>query len=107
MRTILARSALVLSTTPPFPREYGNRNRVFQTLQFLRNQGFAISLLLYPFDEEWTSTIPSYYRELVEQFEYFAVIPNTQDSSSCCRGVSPQSGRVVGPFDRRAAGVAL
>jgi glycosyltransferase involved in cell wall biosynthesis len=72
----LRRSALVLTTTPPFPREYGNRNRVFQTTQFLRNQGFAISLLLYPLDEDWVSAIPSYYRDLVEQFEYFSVIPN-------------------------------
>ena len=70
------RSALVLSTTPPIPREYGNRNRVFQTIEFLRSLGFSVSLLLYPFDEDWESAIPSYYQELTRQFDYFAAIPN-------------------------------
>src|ERR1700722_12678791 len=70
------RSALVLSTTPPIPREYGNRNRVFQTIEFLRSLGFSVSLLLYPFDEDWEAAIPSYYQELTRQFDYFAAIPN-------------------------------
>jgi hypothetical protein len=75
---ILARSALVLSTTPPVPREYGNRNRVFQTIEFLRESGFGISFLLYALDEEWEKSIPPYFRELADQFDYFAVIPNSK-----------------------------
>ena len=74
----ITRSALVISTTPPIPRDYGNRNRVYQTLQFLRDSGFRISFLLYPFDEDWANAVPPYYSELVSQFEYFAVIPNSR-----------------------------
>jgi hypothetical protein len=45
------RSVLILSTTPPIPRDYGNRNRVFQTLAFFRRLNFAVSFLLYPLAE--------------------------------------------------------
>lgn len=76
MKKIVHRSALVLSTTPPIPREYGNRNRVFQTLSFLERLGFSVSFLLYPFDQEWETSIPAYYKELSGRFEYFAVVPN-------------------------------
>lgn len=74
----IARSALVLSTTPPEPRDYGNRNRVFQTVSFLRQCGFSVSFLLYPLDEDWAKGIPHYYADLAEQFEYFSVIPNSR-----------------------------
>jgi glycosyltransferase involved in cell wall biosynthesis len=70
--------ALILSTTPPYPRDYGNRNRVFQTLEFLKSCGYSLSFILYPLDEDWSRAIPDYYRILVEQFDYFAVIPNSK-----------------------------
>jgi len=73
---LVRRAALVLSTTPPFPRDYGNRNRVHQTVDFLERLGYSVSFLLYPFDEEWVAGVPDYYRELVRRFDYFAVIPN-------------------------------
>jgi hypothetical protein len=59
--TVAARSVLVLSTTPPFPREYGNRNRVHQTVSFFRRMGFTVSFLLYPIDREWADDLPDYY----------------------------------------------
>ncbi len=74
----VARSALIISPTPPTPRDYGNRNRVFQTVSFLRQCGFSISFLLYPFDDDWAKSIPPYYSELAAQFEYFSVIPNSR-----------------------------
>lgn len=76
MKKVVKRTALVLSTTPPIPREYGNRNRVFQTISFLERLGFRVSFLLYPFDEEWEASIPDYYKELCDRFEYFSIIPN-------------------------------
>ncbi len=82
----LTRSALVISTTPPIPREYGNRNRVFQTIEFLKQAGFTISFLLYPFDEDWAAGIPAYYRELVDQFEYFSVVPNSKPLHKAAAG---------------------
>jgi Glycosyl transferases group 1 len=80
------RSIVILSTTPPIPRDYGNRNRVFQTLSFFRRQGFAVSFLLYPFDREWASEIPQYYHQLVSIFDYFAVIPNSRPLHQPARG---------------------
>jgi hypothetical protein len=80
------RSIVILSTTPPVPRDYGNRNRVFQTLAFFRKLNFSVSFLLYPFDQEWAREIPSYYKELVENFDYFAVIPNTKPLHQPARG---------------------
>ena len=71
--------ALVLSTTPPFPRDYGNRNRVFQFLKFLRENGYKITFVLYPFDEDWSKSIPPSYKDLVEYFEYFCIVPNTRE----------------------------
>jgi glycosyltransferase involved in cell wall biosynthesis len=70
--------ALVLSTTPPHPREYGNRNRIYQMIAFLKSLGYEISFVLYPFDEEWARSVPDYYRELVAQFEFFSIVPNSR-----------------------------
>jgi glycosyltransferase involved in cell wall biosynthesis len=73
-----ARSVLVLSTTPPLPRDYGNRNRIHQTLSLFQRMGFKISFLLYPIDRDWADEIPAYYSQLVESFDYFATIPNSR-----------------------------
>lgn len=76
--TAAARAALVLSTTPPLPRDYGNRNRVHQTVSLLRRMGFAVSFMLYPIDRDWAGEVPDYYRELVASFDYFTVVPNSR-----------------------------
>ena len=72
------RSVLVLSTTPPIPREYGNRNRVHQTISFFLGMGFDVSFLLYPIDREWVDSVPGYCRQLIDMFDYFAAIPNSK-----------------------------
>ncbi len=74
----LTRSALVLTPSPHIPREYGNRNRVFQTIGFLKSFGYTVSCLLYPFDEDWERAVPPYYSDLTAEFDYFAVIPNSK-----------------------------
>jgi hypothetical protein len=56
--TTAGRSALLLSTTPPLPRDYGNRNRVHQTVSLFRRMGFAVSFLLYPIDQDWAEEVP-------------------------------------------------
>jgi len=72
------RSVLFLSTTPPFPRDYGNRNRVHQTVSFFEELNFAVFFLLYPFDRDWVSSVPAYYPELTKRFEFFVAIPNSR-----------------------------
>jgi hypothetical protein len=80
------RSVLVLSTTPPLPRDYGNRNRVHQTVSLFRRMGFSVSFLLYPIDRDWAEEVPGNYRQLVESFEYFAVVPNSRRLHQNARG---------------------
>jgi glycosyltransferase involved in cell wall biosynthesis len=80
------RSVVILSTTPPIPRDYGNRNRVFQTLSLFRKLNFEISFLLYPLDRDWASGIPSYYQELAGSFDFFSVIPNSRPLHQSARG---------------------
>ncbi|MGO9743343.1 MAG: glycosyltransferase [Roseiarcus sp.] len=75
---MLKRSVLIVSPTPPIPRDYGNRNRVYQTVTFFKSRGFDVSFMLYPSDEDWGRNIPPYYTELVDLFEYFTVIPNSR-----------------------------
>jgi glycosyltransferase involved in cell wall biosynthesis len=80
------RSVLVLSTTPPLPRDYGNRNRVHQTVSLFRRMGFAVSFLLYPIDRDWAEEVPVYYRQLVDSFDYFAIVPNSRKLHQNARG---------------------
>jgi len=80
------RSVLILSTTPPIPRDYGNRNRVFQTMTFFRRLEFSVSFLLYPFDNDWATALPDYHKELVDSFDYFATIPNSRPLHQPARG---------------------
>lgn len=83
---IAPRSVLVLSTTPPLPRDYGNRNRVHQTVSLFRRMGFAVSFLLYPIDRDWTDDLPEYHKKLAESFDYFAIIPNSRELHQTARG---------------------
>ena len=80
------RSVLVLSTTPPLPRDYGNRNRVHQTVSLFRRMGFSVSFLLYPIDRDWAEEVPGNYRQLADSFDYFAVVPNSRKLHQNARG---------------------
>ena len=80
------RSVLVLSTTPPLPRDYGNRNRVHQTLSLLCRMRFSVSFLLYPIDLDWADEVPHYHRQLVDSLDYFAVVPNSRELHQNARG---------------------
>jgi glycosyltransferase involved in cell wall biosynthesis len=84
--TPVLRSVLVLSTTPPLPRDYGNRNRVHQTVSLFRRMGFAVSFVLYPIDRDWAEEVPGYYHQLVDSFDYFAIVPNGRKLHENARG---------------------
>ena len=84
--TVARRSVLVLSTTPPLPRDYGNRNRVHQTISLFRRMGFSVSFLLYPIDREWAEEVPGYHRQLADSFDYFAIVPNSRKLHQRARG---------------------
>jgi hypothetical protein len=48
--------------------------------------GFTVSFLLYPIDREWADDLPDYYRQLVDDFDYFATIPNSRKLHQNARG---------------------
>ena len=74
----MEKSVLILSPSPPIPRDYGNRNRVNQIFNFFVERGFKTYFLLYPFDKDWEGSLPEYRCELEGLCTYFGVVPNTR-----------------------------
>lgn len=71
-------SVLILSPTPPLPKDYGNRNRVFQTCSFFRELNFEIFFLLYPIDADWSNSFPDYYKDIINFVDFLSICPNTK-----------------------------
>lgn len=69
------RKALVLSPSASHPQDYGNRNRVFQTTSWLKNAGFEIHFVLYPYEDDWVSGVPDSAAEMRAAWDSFTVIP--------------------------------
>jgi glycosyltransferase involved in cell wall biosynthesis len=67
--------ALVLSPSATHPRDYGNRNRVWQTTKFLQSRGFEIHFVLHPIEDDWQNRIPSSAGEMRSAWTSFTVIP--------------------------------
>jgi hypothetical protein len=67
--------ALVLSPSASHPRDYGNRNRVWQTTRFLQAQGFEIHFVLYPIEDDWQNGMPNSADEMRAAWTSFTVIP--------------------------------
>ncbi len=72
------RRALVLSPAASHPLDYGNRNRVFQTAQFLKDSGFEVHFVLYPIEEDWTRGIPPAAQDMRAHWDSFHVIIPTR-----------------------------
>src|ERR1700686_1742049 len=73
--TLVAPRALYLSPSASHPRDYGNRNRVWQTASFLKGLGFEIHFLLYPMESDWSRSIPPSAAEMRKCWSSFSVIP--------------------------------
>jgi len=69
------RKALVLSPSASHPQDYGNRNRVFQTTSFLKDAGYEVHFLLYPFESDWESEVPEAAAEMRKAWTSFTVLP--------------------------------
>lgn len=71
--------ALVLSPSATHPQDYGNRNRIFQTCTYLKEQGYEVHFLLYPYEQEWTSGgVPDSVSDIRKAWDSFNVIPPTR-----------------------------
>jgi glycosyltransferase involved in cell wall biosynthesis len=67
--------ALVLSPSASHPQDHGNRNRVFQTTSFLKEVGYEIHFLLYPFESDWVNEVPESAGEMRETWTSFTALP--------------------------------
>jgi len=70
-----ARKALVLSPSASHPQDYGNRNRVFQTTSWLKNAGFEVHFVLYPYESDWVNGVPDSAADMRAAWNSFTVIP--------------------------------
>jgi glycosyltransferase involved in cell wall biosynthesis len=72
------RKALILSPVASHPQDFGNRRRVYQTCNFLREQGYEIHFLLYPMEPDWQARVQEAAREMREEWDSFQVIPSSR-----------------------------
>jgi glycosyltransferase involved in cell wall biosynthesis len=69
------RKALILSPSATHPQDHGNRNRVFQTTSFLKDAGYEIHFVLYPFESDWVNEVPESAADMREAWASFTVLP--------------------------------
>ena len=69
------RKALILSPSASHPQDHGNRNRVFQTTSFLKDSGYEIHFLLYPFESDWVNEVPESAAEMRKAWASFTALP--------------------------------
>jgi glycosyltransferase involved in cell wall biosynthesis len=72
------RKALILSPVASHPQDFGNRRRVYQTCNFLRQQGYEIHFLLYPMEPDWQSRMQDEARDMRKEWDSFQVIPSSR-----------------------------
>ncbi|HEX4160541.1 MAG TPA: glycosyltransferase [Rhizomicrobium sp.] len=69
------RKALILSPVASHPQDFGNRRRVYQTCEFLCQQGYEIHFLLYPMEPDWMARVQDAARDMRREWDSFQVIP--------------------------------
>jgi len=67
--------ALVLSPAASHPQDYGNRNRVWQTTNFIKGLGYSVDLILYPVEAEWNECIPPDVKDMQAAWDTFWIVP--------------------------------
>ncbi len=69
---------LVLSPTPTYPNNQGNRKRIYSVCQQLKESGARIHFLYYP--QDWVCHVPTDdLRQVAEQWDSFYIVPTTRD----------------------------
>jgi hypothetical protein len=68
---------LVLSPTPTYPLDKGNRKRIYAVCEQLRSRGARIHYLYYP--QDWVSHLPNKaIGEMSKQWDSFHLVPSTR-----------------------------
>ena len=75
--SLVGHSILVLSPTPTYPTNAGNRKRIYHYCRELQMRGAKIHFLYYPF-EWWFSWIPQKdITAMTGQWDSFSIVPST------------------------------
>ena len=63
---------LVVSPTPTWPLDYGNRKRIFSICSTLKERGAIIHFLHYPSEGEWREHYPKHATQVMQrQWDYY------------------------------------
>lgn len=68
---------LVVSPAASHPLNYGNRNRVFQTANFFKQNGYQVDFVYYPMEHDWVEVEPAYpssYTDMCNTWDTVTVI---------------------------------
>ncbi len=68
---------LILSPTPTWPLDYGNRKRIFSVCENLKERGAHIHFLHYPSEGEWRNNYPKVAAEIMSKqwYQYYMSPP--------------------------------
>lgn len=80
--SLKGRDVLVVSPTPTFPLDAGNRRRVYRVCRDLQDLGARIHFVYYPFEWPFTSVPQSHLREMSAQWDAFYLVPASRDLQS-------------------------
>ncbi len=70
---------LVLSPTPTWPLDYGNRKRIFSVCENIKQRGARIHYLHYPSEGEWRHKYPKAAAEIMaKQWSHYYMAPPTR-----------------------------
>ncbi len=74
------KDVVIVSPTPTWPLDFGNRKRIFQVANQLKAAGCRIHFILYALEQEWrtNSVFPEEeYRKLQEQWDFVHIVAST------------------------------
>ena len=70
---------LVVSPTPTFPVDFGNRRRIYHVCRHLKDQGAEIHFVHYPSESEWREAFPlDFHLAMQRQWDSCHVVPVTR-----------------------------
>lgn len=70
----------ILSPTPIWPQDHGNRKRINSLCQKLRSMGAKIHFIHYPSEHDWRHSVPDRANlKMSEQLDNYYVVPPTRD----------------------------
>lgn len=70
----------ILSPTPIWPRDHGNRKRIHSLCSKLRGMGAKIHFLHYPSEHDWRHSVPDTANlRMSEELDNYYIVPPTRD----------------------------